>query len=257
MSRQLNSKLIERYNNKTVAEHLASNYVLGLLTTKATKRVDSLLDSYQYAYLESRIQYWERKFSPLNESTSEIAPLPTTWDNIQKSLQIGAYQEGASPKNESVWKRFSWLSFSGAFSIVACAFLLFFTVTKQEQLGPVSYVAVLENNNKQPQVVATTYGNAQRLVLDIIDLPELSGEQSYELWVSSKTDQQVRSLGEIPFGKNSFDRDLTVAEWRLIKDSFQLLISIEDEGGSAIGEPSDIIVSRGLCIRLDKDEGQT
>jgi anti-sigma-K factor RskA len=92
------------------------------------------------------------------------------------------------------------------------------------------------------------------LVLDILTLPEIDSEESFELWVTSKTDNQTRSLGEIPKGQSSFDRQLSDAEWRLIADSSFLIISVEDIGGSALGEPSDRVVSKGLCIRLPGED---
>ena len=125
-----------------------------------------------------------------------------------------------------------------------------FTYNQPKPIGALSYVAVLADEQSQPQVVAATYGESQTLLLDIVSLPPLEPGETYELWVTSKTDQQARSLGEIPLGTDNVSRQLTVAEWRLIKDSDSLLISIEDEGGSPIGEPMGEIVSRGACVRL-------
>jgi anti-sigma-K factor RskA len=117
-------------------------------------------------------------------------------------------------------------------------------------LGTLSYVAVLQDDNQTPQVVASSYDESKTLVLDILNLPNIDSEESFELWVTSKTDNQTRSLGEIPAGVQSLDKALSEAQWRLIADSSFLIISVEDQGGSALGEPSENIVSKGLCIRL-------
>ena len=155
------------------------------------------------------------------------------------------------------WPSFSILKWSTAFSLMLCLVLGYSLLQQNESLDPLSYVAVMQDNNQTPQVVAATYGTSKKLVLDILNLPEIDAEESYELWVTSKTDNQSRSLGEIPKDLTSFNRQLSQAEWRLIADSSFLVISVEDVGGSAIGEPSNRIVSKGACIRLTAWEEQT
>jgi len=56
----------------------------------------------------------------------------------------------------------------------------------------------------------------------------------------------------LPRNMSLVEQQLTEAQWRLIKDSDSLIVTIEEQGGSPIGEPSDIIVSRGLCVRLQE-----
>ena len=135
-------------------------------------------------------------------------------------------------------------------SLVFCAVLGWQLFQLQPTNDPLSYVAVMNDYNDQPQVVAATYGESRLLVLDFVQQAQASSEQSLELWVKSKTDAQFRSLGEIPAGVDSFSRTLTVAEWRLIKDSDILQITLEDLGGSAIGEPMGEVVSEGVCVQL-------
>lgn len=256
MSKQLKKSNLQRYSSPIVVDHLASNYVTGLLTPKVRLRVDALRKQFDFRHIDYRIDYWEQKLSPLNDKTPELAPLPETWQSIQTRLNLGQQQ---AEKRSSL---FSWLSFpvskwAGAFVFVVCAVFGASLLRPADSLGALSYVAVLEDSSQTPQVVAATYGDSKKLVLDILTLPEIDSEQSFELWVTSKTDNQTRSLGEIPKGQNSFDRQLSDAEWRLIADSSFLIISVEELGGSALGEPSDRVVSKGLCIRLPAGEDQT
>lgn len=256
MSRKLEKSDLQRYESSAVIEHLASNYVLGLLNVRVRNRVDNLRADIDFRALDKRIGFWEQKLSPLNNTAPEISPLPETWQKIL--VRLGLEQEQTTTSNAGNSKParlFSFSQFAGVFSLIICVVLGFSLLQKTDSMGPLSYVAVLEDDKQVPQVVAATYGESKQLVLDIIDLPAIETEQSYELWVVSKTDNQARSLGEIPKGLANFDRQLTEAEWRLIADSSILAISVEDEGGSATGEPSDMIVSKGLCIRLsDKEE---
>ena len=66
----------------------------------------------------------------------------------------------------------------------------------------------------------------------------------------SKSDKIVRSLGVITASVGSETRRLSEAEWRLIRDSDSLILTLEEKGGSPFGEPSTEIISQGLCIRL-------
>lgn len=254
MSRKLEQTMLQRYVSAEIVDHLASNYVMGLLTPRVRRRVESLRSDIDFRAIDQRIDYWEQKLSPLNNEVPELAPQPETWKNIQNSLNLGQQEQKQS--------RFAWLSLSmsqwaAAFSFVFCVIIGVNLLQSEDSLGKMSYVAVLEDSSQTPQVVAATYGDSKKLVLDILTLPDIDSEQSFELWVTSKTDNQTRSLGEIPQGVSNFDRQLSEAEWRLIADSSFLVISVEDSGGSALGEPSEDVISRGLCIRLATDGAQT
>lgn len=262
------SGLIARYSSPELVDHLASNYVMGLLSPLVKKRVETLRRDFDYRQIDQRINFWEQRLSPLNDETPDLAPLPQTWKNIQAIVNHGqvstqdARQARVQTTNESWWQTYSFGKWSGAFSFIICVVIGFALlkptdVQNNTGFGALSYLAVLEDDNQNPQVVATTYGESKQLVLDILSLPAIDPEETFELWVTSKTDNQTRSLGEIPIGQTSFDRLLTEAEWRLIVDSSYLVISIEDEGGSAIGEPSESIISKGLCIRLADRDKQT
>lgn len=147
----------------------------------------------------------------------------------------------------------SWLSTPGyryaiAFSILIFAVLIAFMSKISEKNDPLSYVAVLTQPEGQAHLAASTYGESQKLVVNIINAPVIDKAESLELWVVSKTDKQARSLGLIPNDQSLLEQQLTSAQWRLIKDSDSLIATVEEAGGSAIGEPSDVIVSRGLCV---------
>ena len=191
--------------------------------------------------------------SPLNNQIPALLPKEETWEKIQSDLNFEATKQV-----EASWLR-GWLNewFSPKFyqwatlcSVFLVAILSFTHLNSVDETGALSYVAVLEDDNQQPQLVAATYGESKTLLLDIVTLPALQQGETFELWVKSKTDSQLRSLGEVPIDIASFSRELSEAEWRLIKDSDSLLISIEEAGGSPIGEPMGTIISRGACVRL-------
>lgn len=251
------SRPVERYeNNKVIVNHLASQYVLGLLSNRVRQRVDKIIHHNPYGLLRLAISHWEEKMFPLNENTPELPPKATTWNNIKASIDR---QEASQPESLLNTRnpvnmlldllRQSWLTAS-LFSFLVIAGVMWNMQTSvKPQSAPLSYVAVL-SSNQQPTLVASTYGISRELTVDILDLSPLEKQQDYELWVVSKTDNIARSLGILDATQSSQKRTLSEAEWRLIKDSDSLLLTIEERGGSPFGEPSKDIISKGLCIRL-------
>lgn len=244
------STKLNRYQSPEIIDHLAANYVLGTLSSRVKARTNKLRGEIEYKELDKQIQFWEQKMSPLNEKTAEVAPKADTWQHIQAKLNHTA---GKAPE-KTPWYHFFNIRFyqiATACSILLIALLSIQSLqVEQQNPGSLSYVAVLADATQNPQVVAATYGESQTLLLDILGLPQINDDETLELWVTSKTDKQARSLGEIPTNVASFTRQLSDAEWRLIKDSDSLLITVEETGGSPIGEPSGKIISSGACIRL-------
>jgi anti-sigma-K factor RskA len=255
------SKSLTRYYNALIIDHLASQYVLGTLPERVSKRTGKLLND--NLALRQQIDYWQQQFAELEHTTAAVEPSASTWQNISEQLGFNtpvkqnnqAKKTSILPNQQtlsSFWSRLQryLLPTFATLSLLMIGILSFMLITKQQANDPLSYVAVLTDQQQQAQVVASTYGASQTLVLTIINPITLTNDEDAELWVISKTDHQARSLGIITKNVTLLQRQLTQAQWRLIKDSDALLITREELGGSAIGEPSTLIVSRGLCVRL-------
>ncbi len=290
----MKNKPTQRYQHPQVIEHIASQYVLGTLTSPVHRRVSTLAIANEA--LELAIQYWQARLVSLDHQTDELPASETSWQAIAEHLDITSTlefndnqqvtdhkisQDDIKPVTVNVpdnatenttdntcnsWfnhlaEKFNrWLStpsyrYASAFSILLFAVLLAFikplTQTNNNN-APLSYIAVLTEQEGQAHLVASTYGESLKLVINIINAPQVNDEESLELWVVSKTDQQARSLGVLPVNQSLLEQQLTNAQWRLIKDSDSLIVTVEEAGGSAIGEPSEMIVSRGICVRLQE-----
>jgi len=263
----------ERYQQTNVVEHLASQFVLGTLAPLVRQRVLSL--SKHNEMLESRIHFWQEKLIAIDHKTVELPPHDNSWAVITQALdmdadtnhetikvdQLNNEKQGFLSQVTNWWSDniFSSSIFSvptyrltAAFSVVVLVMATFIINPFANSPEQLSYVAVLTNEKGAAHLVASTYGDSKKLVVNVINIPDVEKEQSLELWVVSKTDSQARSLGVIPQGKTLIEQQLTQAQWRLIKDSESLIVTMEDAGGSPIGEPSEMIVSRGLCVRLQE-----
>lgn len=288
MPKLKNNKPNQRYQHPMIIEHLANQYVLGTLTSKVHNRVTQI--ALTNDILRDTIQKWEARLAALDQHTAELPAYASSWDEIIKKLdapltealktsKVDPVKSGAdflkyedkhvnikTPNTKTslfdrVTKKINgWLStpsyrYASAFSLVLLTVLTLLmnplndTENQSDQL---SYIAVLTQKDGGAHIVASTYGDSQKLIVNIINTPSIDTQESLELWVVSKTDQQARSLGVLPTNKTLLEQQLTNAQWRLIKDSESLIITVEEAGGSAIGEPSEVIVSRGLCVRLEE-----
>lgn len=261
MFEQLNSmnSKATRYHQAHVVEHLASQFVLGMLSRRVHQRVVKLSKS--NILLEQRINFWQQKFISIDQCTTELPPSEKTWSKIEDNLDFDNVTQKQEKSNVSI-KFYRWLTgflnpakntLTIAFSFVAVMFAILVIVNPMaEKSDPLSYVAVLTEQSGQAHLVASTYGESQKLTVNIVNTPNIAIDKSLELWVISKTDGEARSFGVITNGETLMEYQLTNAQWRLIKDSQSLIVTIEESGGSAIGEPSTQVVSRGLCVRLQE-----
>ena len=285
-------KRLNRYHQPDVIEHLANQYVLGLLPLRVRRRVDKLV--IENVALKEAIDLWQNRLTNLDAQTAESPVTDESWSFISEQLgfeqstteselnrtkqsQSQATQELATEasvveipeikhKKPSVWSMFTrfilaqksgnnlgqW-GLTPAFSLVLVCLLSFVGYQASQPnttADPLSYVAVLTDDNQSAHLVASTYGESKKLIVNMVAQQKIDDEQSLELWVISKTDGEARSLGVLPTHQPLHEQQLSNAQWRLIKDSHSLMVTVEELGGSAIGEPSELIVSRGLCVRL-------
>jgi len=223
------------------------------LTKRVHKRVVTLCK--QNPTLDKRINFWQEKFISIDENTDILPPSEQSWLAITDSLNFDLVE--AKTEQRLFAKVITWCSKPQvAFSVALSMMVLFISTLVlvnpfADKMGPLSYVAVLTEQTGQAHLVASTYGDSKKLIVNVVKAPEVIAEQDLELWVVSKTDGEARSFGLISQGKGLVEQQLSDAQWRLIKDSDYLLVTLEDKGGSAIGEPSEDIVSRGLCVRLE------
>ena len=257
------SQRLKRYHHPKVVEHLASQYVVGALSPLVHNRTQKLAQDIDV--LDNKINDWQHKLVGLDRATPELQPVEQTWANIETQLgQLEAESqstENSTQEQPGVWHGLLAMfnnrghQLAHVFSIFAIVVLGYFVLSiskPQTNVDPLSYVAVLTDAQEQAQLVASTYGESQKLVLNLINRPQVSDEEDLELWVISKTDKEARSLGVLQRNTSLIEQQLTNAQWRLIKDSESLILTIEDAGGSPFGEPSDTVVSRGLCVRLQE-----
>ena len=187
---------------------------------------------------------------PEPQSVPGLAPKADTFKQIQAAINPSHSTFNEKAKG-SLWEKLlPWkLISSAAFAmlLLVSAVLLNTTLHQGSSLNT-DYVAVLVDESDAPILTALTASDGNTLWLKW-EHWQASEDHSLQLWAKSRRDGQIRPL--LVFGNNEL-KEITLdeASLRLIKDSSHLIITQEDVGGSQIDDPSDIVIAKGVCIRL-------
>lgn len=220
----------------------AMEYVLGTLPADERQAFEQEL-LYSDA-LQEEVRYWEQALQPLNNSVTERAPADDSWDAI--AARIAPADVGEARARDSWLSGWRWLLPAMTLSLLLGLLLGYGLLRPPAPTA--DYVAVLTNDAEQPLLTALTTVENQSLQLQWGEVT-VAPDTSLQLWAISKRDGQVRSIAI--FDQAGATRlPLDEAATRLIKDARSLLLTEEESGGSAIDEPSDVLLAKGVCVRL-------
>lgn len=234
-------------NNSEEKNALALEYVLGTLRGEERDAFKKQLATDES--LMKAVREWEATLMASPENVPELKPKADTFKKIQAA--INSDPATASSQSQSIWERLlPWKVASGfAFAMLILVTTLFVNNTALQPTGlNTDYVAVLVDGDDQPILTALTAseGNTLWLKWENWQAPQ---EHSLQLWAKSRRDGQIRPL--MVFNKTELTEvTLDEATLRLIQDSSHLIITQEEVGGSAMDEPSDMVIAKGVCIRL-------
>ncbi len=249
----LNSIRLNQYCHKQ-CNALAFEYATGQLRGLKKTFFSLLLE--HSAHAQQHVSFWQEQLIALNASTPELAPQTRTWQAIAHSTQQArTLRPGqVSPKY--------WLAPAATGALAASIIMALILLPLTPAPAPkADYFAVLSDAQGGALVTATSFGESKpgqgnHLLIDWQTLADTSppqpAEGNLQLWAKSKRDQQVRSIAVLDRTQMQEDSTLVLspAQWRLVTDAHSLIITLEEAGGSAIGEPSERILARGPCIRL-------
>ncbi len=253
---------------------LAAEYVLGSLDAEERKHAQERIASdSDFAALVAR---WERRLGELHVLTADIEPPADLWDTVKGKLAKIAPSETVrlpdptppvpapapvSPNIRVLQARAArWRAiavFAGSLAAALLAFILLprwgllpSSLTPKTgppaarsvaQGSPSRYVAVLERDAVAPAFVLLVDTAAHSLTLRRLGAPRELGK-SYELWLISSRLPAPRSLGLVGPGDVTVLSDVLADDPGLIDDA-SFAVSLEPEGGSPTGAPSNMAFS--------------
>jgi anti-sigma-K factor RskA len=226
---------------------LAFDYVTGVL--RGTGRAAFAEQLKTDIALQTEVYFWEEELMKLSDSSARLAPDPELWNKISQRLQSSSETKAKTSVN------FSWLwpsisAFASVLLVISLWFNFSIAPTPSSSIKA-DYVAVLTNAIGTPQLTVLTETGGEQLLLKWESL-QIANNKNVQLWAISKRDGQIRPLAVF----STLDSDklsISVTDFRLIKDASHLLLTEEEVGGSALDEPSEIVLAKGPCVFLVKD----
>ncbi len=195
--------------------------------------------------LQREVRFWEEQLMAIQDCSQARAPKPATWEAIQ--TRIGR-ENSAGRQSVRGWQ-WPWKYAALALSFAWVLSLAFWAVERDGVPAQpyADYVAVLLADDGEPLVTALTSSDGRQLWLKWEQTFDFE-DQSLQLWAASRRDGQVRPL--LVFDRQQSMLKLDEASYRLIRDSAYLMLTREEYGGSAIDEPSEELLAKGVCVRL-------
>ncbi len=244
------SQPIKRYHNLAIINHLASRYVLGLLTPRVKNRIEQLLTTNEP--LEQRIIYWQDQFANLDQQTSALTPQAQTWQKITQAL---ALQESSKTKDDSSRTWFARSKqklpnlLTSLLAITLITLLSCFIIERYQSNEDLNCVAILTDAEQQPHVLVLTYTGSKKIMLEPIKQTKIANDEVLEVWLIANSNKQARSLGVITSNAKIIKQPLNNTNWHLINQPHSLFVTIEKSATSRL-KPSNLVVARGVCVPL-------
>lgn len=227
----------------------AFEYVAG--TLRGRERAEFEQSLAQDEILKKEVGFWEGELIALNRVHAR-APKPQTWENIQAKISPpSGREEHKTPLRFSLLD--IWRFGIPSFAAIVLMFVLFgYYPGSSVQAGLPDYIAVLTDDTGQALLTAlSSQEDGRQMTLKWEDgrFDQFDNNADVQLWAISRRDGQIRPLAV--FDKpGATALNLDEAAWRLVTDAQYLILTEEEEGGSAIDEPSDMLLAKGFCVRL-------
>jgi anti-sigma-K factor RskA len=267
---------VEYRDKPELQERLAAEYVLGTLRGPARARFQGWMQA--DAALARIVREWEARLSPMAAAIAEVKPPRRVWRAVEARITAGRATAGAitagvpptppspvapGPRTptrreqpsglwESVafWRNWG-LAATGAVAALAVALVLppqsTVTSPSARQTIPPSYVAMVHDQSGAMKLAAFAQRDSSELWVKMENMPLQAGK-SYELWALPSDGGKPVSLGVLPTTAMGRVR-LAAAADRTLSDVPWLAVSLEPEGGSPTGAPTQV-VAKGDCVKL-------
>ncbi len=220
---------------------LAFDYVTGVMRGEERKRFEAALQ--QLPPLQDQVRFWEEQLINLSDTAWAHTPHAKTWPGIEQRIQQSQAPTTIRPSRWATWLKLGVPSVMTAI-IVSCLFIF---LPQQKQLST-DYVAVLTDIKGDPLLTSLTETRNNVMWLKWEKMA-MTPDKNLQLWAISKRDGQTRSIAVFE-QTSSGQLQLSTASLRLVKDAASLILTEEDIGGSALDEPSAMVLAKGPCVLL-------
>ncbi|MGB1237049.1 MAG: hypothetical protein ACPG4U_02490 [Pseudomonadales bacterium] len=230
-----------RYASPIIAEHLAQQYCLGLMSARTRERMEHLIQ--RHTVIAQAVISWQQHLSKLVDSLEEQPAPQHVWQTLERQLSLKDQPTPTASRWFQAWRKWLW-----PLGGTLCALSLCISLLLHWQQAPLtersaSYLAIMTSHtNHSDGFVLSAYqglapGQSQ------LKLQWLKGQQpddiaKWELWgVERKSGKRVK-IGPL---KALIDSPaLTKSSWLQIKHSSSL--ELVSNGKTRYS---------GLCLQLE------
>lgn len=246
-----------RYRNPIICEHLAGQYVAGIMTTRVRSRMKKLLAT--TPELDRAVAFWGDQFSVVHEQLPlAMAPSKDIWQQIDSKITAAESLSVAAPQKveASGWWQNLWVwktaSMTGMVTSFALAMALFFPAETsiQPTITGANYIAAMSAHNQNKtdiQFVISAYkkqaNKPSRLHVQWSQRHPEADKTPLHLWAEDKDSGQLTYVGLQPSSNAAWD--LTKPSWQAIANSSRLLMT----SNSQLPNQQNTIFS-GPCVQL-------
>ena len=214
--------------NRELVDRLAAEYVLGTLRGRARRRFERWFVSPQVGAL---VKAWEQRLAGLEPRLEPVTPPATVWRGIENKLELRKMQRRPTLRRLAI-------AASLIFFVTVGVFITRPTAPELTQLSSIQ--ADAQTIYWRVEIL----GDHQELNLHVHVVHDLPPGKSHELWALPEGGTPV-SLGLMPH-TGDHHRVLTATQRAALAKSKQIAVSLEPEGGSPTGSPTEVLLAAPL-----------
>jgi anti-sigma-K factor RskA len=223
-----------KYDDPTLRELLAGEYVLGVMPSRARARFERLMEG--DAALARLVGEWAERFQPIDATAAAQQPPPRVKRAIMSRI---APMAGPAPRVSWLDSVRLWRGLAAA-ATIAAALALF--IALQPTPAPI-VVAILSDQNGQPGWIATLGPRKTAFAVTALTPQDVASAKSLELWAIAGG--APRPLGLLPPQPGQV---LVLGASVLPPEGGVLAVSLEPEGGSPTGLPTGPVLYQGKIL---------
>ncbi|MDO6705587.1 anti-sigma factor [Photobacterium sp. 1_MG-2023] len=230
-----------RYDNQTLIDMLAAEYVLGTLRGPARKRFQSLMMG--SGRIREATWQWENHLNDIQHQIPAIQPDEAVWTKICNRL---GFDDPPASQPEHNRRGLSWLwpalaSVATAASLVLAVFLWREQAVQFPAASPTEHLAVIKGTDTASYWLVEVHSDA--ISVRAGSAFQGAANRDYELWVVANHEPNPISLGLLPK-----QGDMTLAKDARFDqlDIKMLAVSEEPLGGSPTGLPTKVLYTADL-----------
>jgi anti-sigma-K factor RskA len=237
-----------KYENPTIRDRLAAEYVLGTMTWRARRRLEAQLKT--SPALRAAVSQWEALLSPMASAAAPLTPPRRVWQKIQQRI----HGDAKARARTGWWYSLGFWRTATSFALAAVV-ALGLVVTIPDRLPTAEktmMVVVMDDMQTKSPAMTVSWepggSSSKMLRLRVIGHAEMAPDTAWELWMLPGENRPPVSLGLITTHEL---QTLQVPAQLVptIDDAWGLGMTVEPAGGSPSGSPTDQMLYMGQCVK--------